>query len=284
MQPLTGQSCRIGENLKVLGKGTVTLGDQVTIGNNVIINIKENLSIGDRSVIADNFIIEGRNIRIGKEFWSGHHCQIGGGSCLENPSSLEIGDQCHLGIYSFINTARAVKIGNEVGLGQNTRIYTHGAYLSALDGFPVEFGPITIEDRVWCPNAMIMPNVTIGHDTVVGAGAVVTKSLPPGCFAAGIPAKIIRENCYPKKLSPEERENFIQQFLQHFENDIVSQSIGARYNKEEDTLLLKDVLFDFKNKQVIGKATEISERLRNEFRRYGIRFRSYPTNGSYTQW
>ena len=54
--------------------------------------------------------------------------------------------------------------------------------------------PITIADNVWLGGGVIVcPGVTIGQDTVVGAGAVVTKDLPAGVVAAGVPARVRRE-------------------------------------------------------------------------------------------
>lgn len=54
--------------------------------------------------------------------------------------------------------------------------------------------PITIADNVWLGGGVIVcPGVTIGEDTVVGAGAVVTRDLPAGVVAAGVPARVIRE-------------------------------------------------------------------------------------------
>lgn len=62
-------------------------------------------------------------------------------------------------------------------MGTDTKIYTHGAYLSFLNGFPVEFGPITIGNNVWLPGAIVLPNVRIGDNTVVGVGSVETKDI-----------------------------------------------------------------------------------------------------------
>src|SRR5437879_6383545 len=53
--------------------------------------------------------------------------------------------------------------------------------------------PITIGDNVWLGGGVIVcPGVTVGADTVVGAGAVVTEDIPPGVLAAGVPARILR--------------------------------------------------------------------------------------------
>lgn len=54
--------------------------------------------------------------------------------------------------------------------------------------------PITIEDRVWIgANSTILAGVTIGKDSVIGAGSVVTKDIPSGVIARGVPCKVIRK-------------------------------------------------------------------------------------------
>lgn len=279
----TGKNCKIG-NLKIIGKGEIILGDDVIIGNNVVINVTDKLEIGDRSIIGDYFEINGRHIIIGKEFWSGKFCQLGGGSSFEKTSSLVIGDQCHLGNFGSINTARPVVIGNEVGLGEGTKIFTHGAFLNYFQGFPVDYGPVIIEDRVWCPNAIIMPNVTIGHDTVVGAGAVITKSLPSGCLAVGIPAKVIKENVYPKKFTDQEFKALFDNFVEHFKKDIVPSSVEIICHDRQVYINGSLTLFDFDEMRIDGKATEITELFRNELRRWGVRFRYFVKEGVYVSW
>ena len=53
---------------------------------------------------------------------------------------------------------------------------------------------ITIEEGVWIGNnVIILPNVTIGKKSIIGAGAVVTRSIPPYCMAVGNPARVIRK-------------------------------------------------------------------------------------------
>ena len=288
IQHLTeGKECKIGKNLRILGDGAIVLGDSVTIGDNVTINVKERLSIGDRSIIGDSFIIEGRNIEIGIEFWSGFNCLIGGGSCFEKPSKLKIGYWVHLGNYGMINTTRSVTIGNEVGMGMGTKIYTHGAYLSIVDGFPAEFGPIEIGNRVWLPYAIVMPNVHIGDNVVVGAGGIVTKDLPPGCLAVGMPARPIKENCYPRKFTRQEKKQLLDDFIRHFVNDI--ENVTASYREAFDEVWLLNekgdwVRFNLPERYISGEPTKLSERLRNEFRRYGVRFKAYPDGKEYKRW
>jgi acetyltransferase-like isoleucine patch superfamily enzyme len=52
---------------------------------------------------------------------------------------------------------------------------------------------VVIEDRVWIgARAIVLKGVTIGHDSVVGAGAIVTRSIPPYSVAVGQPARVIR--------------------------------------------------------------------------------------------
>jgi acetyltransferase-like isoleucine patch superfamily enzyme len=62
-----------------------------------------------------------------------------------------------------------------------------------LAGKPGEYAPVVIEDDVWLGmNVTVLKGVTIGRRTVVGAGSIVTRSLPAGVIAAGQPAVIIR--------------------------------------------------------------------------------------------
>lgn len=269
---------------KIIGKGDIIIGENVTFGDDVRINVTEQLIIRDRCIIGDYFEISGRDIEIDKEFWSGKHCTIGGGSSMDKLSKLRIGYWGHLGDFSFINTARPVTIGNEVGLGQDTRIYTHGAYQSFLKGFPVSFGQVTIGDRVWCPKAMIMPNVTIGHDTVVGAGAIVTRDLPAGCLAVGIPAKVIKEKCYPKKHTKPEIEALLKTFVQHFKSDILGKPRNRHIKQIGNRIFVNGTLFDVGDLRIDGQVTELTEKFKNEFRRYGVRFKFFPKNGVYVPW
>ena len=87
-------------------------------------------------------------------------------------------------------------IGNRVSLGPNVTLITDSSPNNSklLKIFPLISKKIILEDDVWLgSNVTILPGVIIGKCSVIGSGAVVTKSIPPYSVVAGVPAKIIRK-------------------------------------------------------------------------------------------
>lgn len=258
---------------------TINIGKNCQIAPTAKINVVHSLDLGGDSFIGDNCIIEGYEIKIGRNFRMLPYAKIGGGGCFEVFGKLKIGHFCHLGMYSIINLARPVTIGNEVGLGTSTCIYTHGAYASILDGKPVKFALVEIGDKTWIPGAIINPGVKIGRDCVIAVGSVITKDLPDGSLAGGVPCKIIRENAYPRKLTQEEFDNFIREFL------VILAQIASIYPKYKDGRLeLPSTTLDLLNKTIQGEVTKDSERVLHLLRRYGIRFYYENIGGIYQKW
>lgn len=112
---------------------------------------------------------------------------------------VQVGTRCR-----FIDVSRRtfgsepylISIGNHVTITEGVRFITHDGGVWVLrEKYPNLdlIGSVVIEDNVFIGmNALILPDVRIGHDSVVAAGAVVTKSVPPGSVVGGIPAKPIR--------------------------------------------------------------------------------------------
>jgi maltose O-acetyltransferase len=126
---------------------------------------------------------------------------FGEGSDIRPPLQCDYGYQTFVGARCFANwglislDVATVTIGDDVQLGPNVQLLTAT--------HPLEPGPrrdkweaaepIVIGDNVWLGGGVVVcPGVTIGADTVVGAGAVVVRDLPAGVVAVGSPARVVR--------------------------------------------------------------------------------------------
>lgn len=125
-------------------------------------------------------------------------------ACINNAvGDVIIGEATRVGLRNTI--IGPVKIGNNVILAQNIVLsalnHSYEKTTECIAAQKVTTSQITIEDDVWiAANCTITAGVTIGKHSVVAAGAVVTKDIPPYSLAAGVPAKII------KKYNPESKE------------------------------------------------------------------------------
>lgn len=232
-----GDGVRIGRQVLVRG-GDIELGRNCRVGNDCTLKVSKRLVLGVHGIINDQCEIAGVDVQVGRELWMISGAKIGGGSAFEPHSALQAGHWLHLGARTLVNTARRVILGDEVGLGTGTSLYTHGAYPSALDGKPVAFGSITIGDRSWLPGAIVNPSVNIGADCVIGVGSVVTKDVPSGALAGGVPAKIIKEGVYPRPLTDEQRRVFLLEFLQTF-GEICADQHPVEYSLDRQDPLLR---------------------------------------------
>jgi maltose O-acetyltransferase len=111
--------------------------------------------------------------------------------------TLRIGNRAQLGTNSRID--QEVTIGDDVLMGPDVVIMTGGHEFESAD-IPVNLQgetarkPVCIGRDVWIgTRVIILPGVSIGDGCVIGAGSVVTKSLPPMSVAVGVPAKAIRK-------------------------------------------------------------------------------------------
>lgn len=118
------------------------------------------------------------------------------------PIYVDYGEYISIGVGTFINyglnaaDVRHIRLGEAVQIGPNVQLLTptHPTDPAARRS-GIEAGEaITIEDNVWLGGGVIVcPGVTIGRDSVIGAGSVVTKDIPPGVVAVGNPARVMRQ-------------------------------------------------------------------------------------------
>lgn len=109
--------------------------------------------------------------------------------------NIEIGDHFFSNFNCVILDEARVRFGDHVFIGPNCGFYTAIHPLDAATrNTGIEYSaPITVEDNVWIGGGVtVLPGVTVGHDSVVGAGSVVTRDVPPLCVVAGNPCRIIR--------------------------------------------------------------------------------------------
>lgn len=175
--------------------------------------------IGEGARIAINIGYSGirQNIRIGKYFHMESHAVLK----AEKSASGEIviGDNCYLGMFSIIKCyGGKIKIGSNVSInpfcfingaggltvGDNVRIAAHTSIIASNHKFdlidvPIRLQGVTakgvvIEDDVWIgTGARILDGVTIGRGAVIGAGAIVTKSLDAFGVYVGCPARKVKD-------------------------------------------------------------------------------------------
>jgi acetyltransferase-like isoleucine patch superfamily enzyme len=123
----------------------------------------------------------------------------------------QVGEDCHIGIRSLASEPYLIKIGNHVGIAKGTTLITHTSGWNFRDKHPDLhiFGKIEIQDNTYIgANVTVLPNVTIGKNCLVSAGAVVTKDMPNNSIIGGVPAKVIgrMEDFYPKILNIWEKQ------------------------------------------------------------------------------
>lgn len=318
-----GPGVTLGRAVRLEG-GELLLDEGVRVLRHSTIRVLDQLHLGAYGTVGEQCEIMGRRVEIGQELWMLPQAKIGGGSAFEVDSRLDAGHFLHLGVHTLINTARPVTIGDEVGLGTRTAIYTHGAYPSRLMGFPVAFAGVEIGDFTWVPGATINPGVRIGRNCVIGVNSLVTRDIPDGSLAGGSPAKVLREHAFPAPLTREARLAFYEEFLAHYAH-LIGFSGEPQRSEEASAVLVDDgatvyaaalsydarvasaianrprvllmadgardaspsegwTLLDTQTKRVRGVADSLSNRLTNELRRYGIRFYSRGVQGAYGDW
>lgn len=147
-----------------------------------------------------------KNIDLGRNLTTGIGCRV---ECFPINDTgeviLKFGENVQMNDYVHITAAKSVEIGDNVLMASKIYISdcSHGSYLGdSNDSSPLStpidrpllVKPVKIENNVWLGEFVsVLPGVTIGQGTIVGANSVVSKSLPPNVIAVGAPAKPIKK-------------------------------------------------------------------------------------------
>lgn len=145
----------------------------------------------------------------------GKDCYIEPRLYADHGYNIFLGDNVYMNTGCVILDQCPVKIGSNTLFGPNVNVYCAWHPIDPhVRNLLVEGGsPITIGENCWIGgNATICPGVTIGDNTIIGAGSVVTKDIPSNSIAVGNPCKVIRE------ITEKDHEYWMGQ-LKEFEED-----------------------------------------------------------------
>jgi len=180
-----------GKHCKITHRGQISVGRTLMLGDYVEINAlsKQGVRIGDNVSIQKNTIIE----------CTGVIRNLGEGLVIGNNTGIAQG--------AFIQVRGKVVIGNDVIFGPNVSIFSESHNFDDPN-IPIHLQGetrkgVTIEDGAWIgTRAVILDGVTVGRNSIVAAGAVVTRDVPAYSIVGGVPAKVIKHRV-PETLKPE---------------------------------------------------------------------------------
>jgi len=232
---------RIGKGVS-LSLGCVLIGRKVEIGDHTKIGfltiirgreicIKRFVKIGSMSVIDTEKIFIDDDARLNEQVY------IGG---MRTPtSSFHLGKRGIVMQLSYINPTMPVFIDDDSGIGGHCLLFTHGSWNSQLEGNPVRFAPIHIGKKVWLPwRVFIMPGVTIGDNVVIGANSMISTDIPSNCFAAGSPAKVIKQDV-PVMPDKAKQEEMLKNIFKDFFEFLRYEEFNCDVNDTEDGFIAK---------------------------------------------
>jgi acetyltransferase-like isoleucine patch superfamily enzyme len=177
-------------------KGLFLIGKGVTIRQASYIHVGRNFTAQDHCEInglSQKGLIFGDKVSIGSYAIIRPTNLYGG----EVGQGLKVGNNSSIGPYGYIGCSGYIEIGDNVMISPRVSIYSENHNFSETDIPMLEQGVtrsfVKIEDDCWiAANAVILAGVTVGEGSIVAAGAVVTKDVPPFSLVAGNPAQVIK--------------------------------------------------------------------------------------------
>jgi acetyltransferase-like isoleucine patch superfamily enzyme len=167
----------IQPDVRLIGAKHLQLGNRVRIYKGSYVSSRGNpITLKD-----DVHILQGVNIRSGSGFQGG----------------IEIGERTMVGCYVCIGGRGPVKIGQDCMIASHSSLYANNHnyedVTKPINQQGVSCKGIVIEDNCWIgAGVRIIDGVTIGTGSVIGAGAVVTRDIPPYSVAVGVPAAVVK--------------------------------------------------------------------------------------------
>ena len=235
---------RIGRGVK-FGFGSAVVGGEVEIADHAEIGLLavvmgRHIRIGRHSSVGTMSYVACERIEMGEDAKIREQVYVGGPQLPE--SAFILGSRTIVLQMAFINPTTPVTIGDDTGIGGHCLIFTHGAWLNQLDGYPVTYEPVTLGKSVWLPwRVFVMPGTVIGDGSVIGANSLVSGNIPERSLAVGSPAKVIRSAPdFPKTVPEAQRAEMIAEMVREFDRYMTYHGVaiapaagGARYTTKD---------------------------------------------------
>ena len=249
-----GQGVEFGRNSRVIGR-RVSIGAGTKIGDDVLIR-SDVVQIGRRCKIESNVesswhggnsrlflmgdcCIVCRDSRIlVREFAVGDYALFHNHLLANGDATLVIGNNYWMGQNGILNANSPLTVGNNVGIGAYSAVWTHGKFGALIDGCLMhKEAPVVIEDDACLWRAVVSPGVTVGRRTVVLPGSVLTKDTPSGSCFGGLPAEDLSAKVKTyRNVTMEEKFEMMRQFVAEF----VNKYYPVRYSQiSDDEYLVK---------------------------------------------
>ncbi|GAB3824508.1 hypothetical protein [Hymenobacter jeollabukensis] len=268
-----GANFRIGPNTTIRASECI-IGDNVSIGAGNVFLVSQRLEIEELTIFGNQNNVTARTVQVGRYVYWDSNVVVGHGGKFSQDAHLTVGGYSMICARITLNVNHRIDIGEYVGIGEDVAVWTHGSYLPILEGFPADFGPVSIGNRVWLPaKSTVLPNRRIGNNVVIGTNSLINKDLPDGCLAGGIPVKILRENVYPSH-DQQRNDQLVERVLADYQELAAYKQLSAtlRFDTDSQRIYCNEVVFDLTTMQAAGAFGEVEEDFRDFLRRRGIKF------------
>jgi acetyltransferase-like isoleucine patch superfamily enzyme len=268
-----GVDVQVGPNTQIRTK-VCHLADGVHIGSDNRFLVAQRIEIGTNAIIGHHNDITARSFKLGEYVYWDSNVIVGHGGKFSPDAHLSVGSYSMICARITLNVNHAIRIGAYVGIGEDVAIWTHGSYLPILEGFPADFGPVHIGDKVWLPaKSTVLPNRKIGNNVVIGTNSLINKDLPDGCLAGGIPVRVIRENLYPS-VDAARNEALVTRILEDYAKLAAYKELNVNlaFDSATNRIHCNQVAFHLSDPpSAEGNLTETEEDFRDFLRRRGIK-------------
>jgi acetyltransferase-like isoleucine patch superfamily enzyme len=199
-------------NAPILDVQELILGKNVIIEPGVEVHCRR-LILGDGVQIKSGTRVEMTDLVVGD------YTTINNYSLLTGTNACRIGHNCWFGHFSIVDSIGTTRIGNGVGVGAHSQLWTHIYFGDTLNGCRfASHKPLIIEDDVWFVGHCIVSPVTARKRSMAMAGSVVTKDMEENHVYAGVPAKDVTDVLGAQfgTVSPEARRRKMEEYLGQF--------------------------------------------------------------------